>query len=119
MVAVLTATGSTESEIALRVGLSAPTLKKYYFRELQQAAGLARQVLIETMWAKALGGNVAAARFIREEFPKGDAEAYLQRTTRRDPPAPRLGKKEQAQEAAQTAGRDTEWGDDLVGGPIN
>lgn len=113
MVAVLTATGSTESAIALRVGLSLPTLKKYYFRELSEAQGLARQVLIETMWAKALAGNVAAARFIREEFPKGDAAAFLA-STRRDPAPPRIGKKEAAAQAAQTAGLESEWGEDLV-----
>lgn len=122
MVAVLKATGSTNDEIAARIGLSLPTLKKYYFRELDEGGARARQVLIETMWRKALSGNVAAAKFVRDLFPKGDAAAFLEATQRNEPgpssPA-RVGKKEAAQLAAQTAGQDSEWGDDLIGPTLN
>lgn len=116
MIAVLRATGSTVDQIVKRVGLSEPTLRKYYLRELDGGSDLARQVLISSMWAKALAGNVAAARFIREEFPKGDAEAFL-RQARANPNAPpasaKVGKKDAANQAAATAGEDSEWGSDL------
>lgn len=110
-VAVLKATGSTDEQIALRIGLSVPTLKKYYFRELESGADLARQVLVETMWGKALDGNVSAAKFIRDELPKGAAAKFAQSQRERRSPPP--GKKEMRAQAAETAGDGSAWGDDL------
>lgn len=114
-VGVLRAAGVTVEAIAGRLGLSEPTLRKYYFRELRSGGQIARQVLIEAMWKKAVAGNVSAANFIRQELARGDAEAFV--TSSRPAQAPRptpTGKKEAAQLAATTAGQGTDWGDDLL-----
>lgn len=109
-VAVLRASGLTVEKIALRVGLSEPTLRKYYLRELEDGPAFAQAVLNEAMWAKALAGNVGAARYIREEFGKGDAKAADQRLgeraerTERTERQPVLGKKAERQAAAGRVG---------------
>lgn len=114
-VGVLRATGATVEAIASRLGLSEPTLRKYYFRELRSGSDLARQVLIEAMWKKALAGNVSAANYIRQEMARGDAEAFVTSSRPAHTPRPTpTGKKEAAQLAATTAGQGTDWGDDLL-----
>lgn len=103
-VAVLKASGLTVELIASRIGLSEPTLRKYYFRELDEGADLAQAVLNEAMWKKALAGNVGAARYIREEFGRGTAKVAANRVRDRDPvPAP-MGKKEERKAAAGRVG---------------
>ncbi|HEY3694076.1 hypothetical protein [Phenylobacterium sp.] len=111
-VAVLRSTGSTVSDIASRLGISEPTLRQYYFRELQQGSVLARQVLTEALWKRALEGSAAAAKLVLQEMEKGDfiAPVAAAAPTASDP---KLGKKEQAAVAAQSAGLDTAWGSDL------
>lgn len=101
-VALLKASGQTVEAIALRLGISEPTLRKYYFREIEQGADLAEAVLNEAMWKKALAGNVGAARFIRENMKQGEARAASTRVRDRAPPkdAP-LGKKAERQAAAE------------------
>ena len=108
------ATGATVEAIASRLGLSEPTLRKYYFRELRSGSELARQVLIEAMWKKALGGNVSAANYIRQEMARGDAEAFVNSSLPAQSRATPTGKKEAAQLAATTAGQGTDWGNDLL-----
>lgn len=103
-VSVLKASGLTVEQIAARLVLSEPTLRKYYFRELSAASALAEAVLTEAMWDKAKAGNVSAARFIRETFGKGDAKAAEERIASRPARAAPLGLKEQRQEAAQQIG---------------
>lgn len=103
-VAVLRASGLTVEKIALRIGLSEPTLRKYYFRELEDGPTFAQAVLNEAMWAKALAGNVGAARYIREEFGKGEAKAADQRVSERVEREPALGKKAERQAAAERVG---------------
>jgi hypothetical protein len=113
-VAILRASGATVEEIALRTGLSEPTLRQYYFRELDttRAQALGRAVLREAMWGKAKKGVVSAARFILEEFERGQAAVPLAKA----PPAAtpeadeKLGKKAAANLAAETAHEGTEWG---------
>lgn len=103
-VSVLRAAGLTVEQIAARVGLSEPTLRKYYFRELDDGATLAEAVLTEAMWKKAREGNVSAARFIRETFKQGDASEADRRVKGRAVREPReepLGKKEERLRAAQ------------------
>jgi hypothetical protein len=117
-IGVMRATGATVEDVASALGLSEPTLRKYYFRELSEGAQIARRVLVEAMWKKAIEGNVSAAKFIRDEFPKGDAEAFVNASRPAQaaaaPLATPTGKKEAAQLAAQTAGQGTDWGDDLL-----
>lgn len=100
------------TNIALRVGLSEPTLRQYYFRELSEGATLARAVLVERQWERAKEGVVGAARFIREEFEKGEAAVPVgRRAAPAEPKAEKLGKKAQADADAQTAHKGTSWGD--------
>lgn len=93
-IAVLRASGLTVELIAARVGLSEPTLRKYYFWELDEGADLAQAVLNEAMWKKAMAGNVGAARYIREEFGSGRSKDAANRVRRREAKEPPLGKKE-------------------------
>jgi hypothetical protein len=117
-IGVMRATGATVEDVAAALGLSEPTLRKYYFRELSEGAQIARRVLMDAMWKKAIAGNVSAAKFIRDEFPKGDAEAFVNASRPAQaaaaPLATPTGKKEAARLAAKTAGLGTEWGDDLM-----
>lgn len=103
-VALLKASGLTVEQIAARLVLSEPTLRKYYFRELDGGAALARAVLTEAMWKKARDGNVSAAKFIKDVFDKGDAKAAEGRVRSREPRSPEPGLKAQRQEAARAVG---------------
>lgn len=108
-IAVLRASELTEEEIAARVNLDPKTLRKYYSRELKAGPALARAVLNEAMWKKAKTGNVSAARYMREEFGKGDvarAEQRVKEREREKPQAPpvRQGVKAERQAAAQRVG---------------
>jgi len=105
-IAVLRAGGSTQQEIAARLHTDVKTLRKYYSRELNKAPELARQALLEAMWKKALSGNAAAANFVKAELERGearkaaaelDARAGGERPVR----APKLGKKEEREDAAR------------------
>lgn len=104
-IAVLRASGMTVEKIADRIGLSEPTLRKYYFRELDEGPALAQAVLNEAMWKKAMAGNVGAARYMREAFNKGEATAAEERFKERPAAAPApLGKKAERQAAAERVG---------------
>ncbi|WKL57250.1 hypothetical protein Q1W73_16530 [Asticcacaulis sp. ZE23SCel15] len=97
-IAVLRASGDSVEDVALHLGLSEPTLRKYYFRELNNGPELAKAVLNQKMWKKAMDGNVSAANYISKQFEKGKA----QRVARPDPKPKEaaLGKKEQQKVAA-------------------
>lgn len=116
-VAILSATGSKVAQIARRVGLSDKTLTKYYSRELEHGGTLARQLLVEAQFAKALDGNTAAFKAIKDELARGDTEAFSaaqrsERTPRLRAERP-LGKKDQQRLDAGSAGEDSDWGEDL------
>lgn len=110
-IALLRASDMSVEDIAARVGVSEPTLRKYYFRELSSGPALAKALIVEAMYEKAKSGNVSAARFIREEFSKGETAPPVTRqpTLRETKPQP-LGKKAQADADAVTAHEDTGWG---------
>lgn len=104
----------TGEQIATRTGLSEPTLRKYYLRELTDGATLARAVLLEAIVEKALAGNVAAAKVMLSEFAKGSAAVPIAPRRAAEPKAERvepLGKKASLDRDAQTAHRGTGWGD--------
>lgn len=113
-IAVLRAQGATQEEIADAVGHSVPTLTKYYLRELDEGPALAKAVVIQALWRKAVeGGNVSAMKAMLAQFDKGDALLADGRVRARGgnggggssaPPAaaePRLGKKAERQAAAE------------------
>lgn len=105
-VGVLRGLGHTVEQIALRLGLSVPTLRKYYFRELDQGADLAEAVLNEKLWERAMAGSVPAMRLLREAMTRGRAAVPVARR----PAAEKPGKKEQAALDAQSAHEGTSWG---------
>lgn len=108
-VAVLRGLGHTVEKIALRLGLSEPTLRKYYFRELEQGSNLAEAVLDEKLWDRAMAGSVPAMRLMKEALAKGRAAVPLAPGAR-PKAAPKLGKKEQQAVDAETAHEGTSWG---------
>lgn len=120
----------TNAEIAKALGISQPTLRKHYLQQLQQRR-VARLQLDATRWAglyaKVLAGDVGAMKELGKVLEAHDraelaanfgADTHQRRE--REPRAPKLGKKQQAQLEAENAGADSDWGDDLVpGGRIN
>nr|WP_314437596.1 hypothetical protein [uncultured Brevundimonas sp.] len=111
-VGVLRASDMNVEDIAVRVGLSEPTLRKYYFRELGDGPAVARALVLEAMFEKAKAGNVSAARLMLNEFAKGDTAPPIRPQpgepgAKKEPP---LGKKAQADIDATTAHEDTGWG---------
>ncbi|MEM9964998.1 MAG: hypothetical protein AAGC58_06595, partial [Asticcacaulis sp.] len=105
-IAILRSSGFTVEQIAARLMISEPTLRKYYFRELTEGPELAKAVLIETMWKKALTGNVGAAKFIESQMEQGTAGRIARDDEKPEPQvkAPVIGKKEQAQRDAENVG---------------
>lgn len=111
-VGLLRAADMTVEDIAARIGLSEPTLRKYYFRELGDGPAVARALVLEALFDKAKAGNVSAARLMLAQFDKGDTAPPIRHqaadpVAKREPP---LGKKAQADIDATTAHEDTGWG---------
>ncbi len=113
-IGLLRGAGLTAEQISIRVGLSEPTLRKYYLRELTEGATLARAVMLEKLSEKAMGGNVAAAKAMLAEFAKGSAAVPIAARRAVEPRparAEQLGKKAALERDAQTAHKGTGWGD--------
>lgn len=99
-VKVLSAVNKSPAEIALAMGISEPTLRKYYLRELRGGLPQLRAEVLVAMTKKALDGNVSAMKAIIAETRHADLANPQHPATprpRRDPP---LGKKERADLAA-------------------
>lgn len=111
MVLAMSGYGIPDYEIARVLGVSPPTMRKYFDLELATGHVQANAKVAQTLYKKATGdspGSVVAAIF----WLKCRA-GWNDRPGEED-----LGKKQQAALAAQTAGRGSEWGDDLsFGGP--
>jgi predicted transcriptional regulator len=116
-IALYRATGKTIEEIEALVFLSAPTLRKYYFRELENGATMVEAVLDAKIFEKAMAGTVGAMRLLKDQLEKGKAAVPVGRKgAARAPRAPkeeRLGKKAQAEVDAKGAHKGTSWGDIL------
>lgn len=101
IVAQLKGAGATDEAVALQLGLCVKTLRKYYFRELDHGADLARNEVLRKLYDKAMGGNVAAMKAYLREVEKGQVQRAMEvpRAPRPEPERP-LGKKEQREAAA-------------------
>lgn len=112
-IGILRATGRTVEEVAQLVGLSEPTLRKYYFRVLEQGAELVEAALDRKLFEQAMTGkgSVPANRALRERLAKGKAAIPIAPSVApgRTAKAPKLGKKEQAQVDAHVAHEGTGW----------
>jgi hypothetical protein len=98
IVASLNAAGASDEEIALQIGLSVPTLKKYYFRELQHGVSLARNQMLRKLYEKGIAGNVSAMKAYLAETAKGAASEFERQ--QKQPRAAAVGKKQARQLAA-------------------
>lgn len=105
-VEVLTAGGMGQDDIADAVGISAPTLRKYFRKELDN--GLARQEAesLALLAEQARKGNVSAIKAWRAELAKQRAASNVRDRERPARPVaqPQLGKKEERQQAAERVG---------------
>lgn len=102
-VAVAAGAGMAHEEIAIGLGITRPTLSKHYEKELSQGAYEKRLEVLDAMHRMAKKGNVAAQKAYVALTPAAAA-----------PPIPKpepKGKKEQANDEAQTAQQGTGWAD--------
>ncbi len=115
-VACLAMFRKTEREIAEAMGISGPTLRKYYRRELEGALAQMRAKLLVELCRKAYAGDGSAMKLAFKELEKSDMLEARRLFDGAEPPVakgPRRGKKEEAAEAAENAGDGTDWADDL------
>ncbi len=119
---MLLAIGNTIGDVAAAVGLSTKTLRKHY-SPLLEARRVARLQLDAQLWAalyqKAIGGDVSAMKELGKRLDKHDLAELADKfgaapRQQRAAKSEKLGKKEIAQREAETAGVDSEWGDDLL-----
>ncbi|MDB5522783.1 MAG: hypothetical protein JWM58_546 [Rhizobium sp.] len=121
---MLLAVGWADERIANSIGISKPTLYKYYFNEMKRRL-LARDMLdarrLEKLWELAMDGNVGAFKEFGRLLEKNDA-TNAERSFRGDddddhvdiPPPAKLGKKEAASLAAEAVEHTEDWGSDLA-----
>lgn len=106
-VMVLLAMDWDEVRIAKAIGITKPTLKKHYFRELkvrEEARARLEAQLLVGMAAKALTGDVPAFREIDKRFARADlagADEAYRPTALPAPKAEKIGKKAQRQADAE------------------
>jgi hypothetical protein len=107
--------GIPQLDIARVIGISLPTLEKWYRYELDTGASKANSMVAQSLFQKALGsGNGAVAACIF--WLKVRAHWVEPRPWDEAP----IGRKEQLQQAAATAGgASTEWADDLQVNQVN
>ena len=113
------AQGWSPKRIADVFGITMPTLRKYYFRELRQrdvALDRVEAGTLTQLWVEGQKGNVAALKEVARYTDRARA-ARFGALVDPDEPAPKpvqLGKKEAMNIAAETAGAGSEWGSDLL-----
>ncbi len=95
-----------EEDVAAAIGISPPTLRKHYFRELKarrEARLRLDGALLGALASEAAAGNVAAVKELYKRVERHDqvklAKAVADRGARDEAPVP-LGKKEKARQAA-------------------
>jgi AcrR family transcriptional regulator len=97
--------GMAHADIAEALGISRPTLNKYFQVELLGAALRRRMDVLVAMHRAAMRGNVTAQKAFLALTPATSAQHLP------DEPKPRLGKKQQAQADSKSAQVGTEWED--------
>lgn len=117
---LLLAEGWTQTRIANALSITVKTLRKHYSRELRardQALDRLKGGHRSMLWEEGRKGNVAALKEIGKIILGIDAGRFGQASADRDDddeaPIPRLGKKDEANLAAKTAGEGSGWGGDL------
>ena len=111
--------GEPKTRIAHAIGIDPGTLDKHFGDELEHGLSRRRREVLELLFKSARSGNVTAQKQLAAMTGLAAAAAEVQRIgdaqrdEARGTPAPKVGKKEAAQAAAESAGLGTEWGDDL------
>jgi hypothetical protein len=104
-VRVLKAGGMSIAAIAEAVGISEPTLRKCFFSDLEIGAAKVTADVLMARYRAAIGGNVSAQNKLLDQLGAVPPKA------RREPSAPKLGKKEMLQAEAEIGHSGTEWGE--------
>lgn len=105
-VSIAAGAGVSHEEIALGMGISRPTLEKYFAFELTTGAYQRRQEVLDAMFRAAKKGNVAAQKAYAALTPKPAAPPLPQPGATDKLP---VGKKARAQADATTAQAGTDW----------
>lgn len=103
-VRVLLAFSDDEAEVAAGIGVSVPTLRKHYFRELKDKASARRQLkatLLYRLMEQSEQGNATAIEKLFKRLDRTELTELSQAVaSRHEPKAAKLGKKEQRKVAA-------------------
>lgn len=104
--------GMSELDMAGALRVARETLRQHFAEELRAGRAKCRAEVIHLLFRSARAGNVAAQKHLEVLTARAIAEAAF---TEAEPTekGSKLGKKEQAAQAATTAGEGTDWGDDL------
>jgi hypothetical protein len=125
---LLLALGWSNERIANGINVDLKTLKKHYFPELKVREASRDRLdakVMMTLWAQFQSGNTGAGKtFVamleKNDIVVGHSSFYAgQRAGEPETKPDRLGKKELAAQAAETAGEGSDWGDDLKPPPMN
>ncbi|QAY77913.1 AraC family transcriptional regulator [Sphingosinicella sp. BN140058] len=109
--------------IAGALGITLPTLRKYYFRELAKADSMLDRMKashFQSLFDEMRKGNVAAAKEVGRMLDRIDAALFgigsddSEQPQEAAPATRAMGKKEQAAAEARTAGAGSDWGNDLL-----
>jgi hypothetical protein len=114
-VAAAAAGGMSHDSIALALGITRPTLVKYFDAELTTGAAQKRMEALDALFAAAKKGNVSAIKTVLlvsgpTEPPQPPAPEEGDKPAAAPTPT-RLGKKEAQQIAARSAQDGTDWAD--------
>lgn len=106
MVEVLAGFGIPTKKIADVLNIAQPTVLKYFRAELDRGAAVVEAKLVGNLLRLANGADGTALKAVMFSLTtRFGWSAYVPRPKTEEP----LGKKEQAQIAAETAHEDTEW----------
>lgn len=91
--------GESDNTIARALGIDPDTLRKHFPDELADGHAQRRKEVIGMLFASARGGNVSAQKKLEE---MGRTAAAAEAVRGRERAAPKLGKKEAQQQAAES-----------------
>lgn len=112
-VRLLLGLGWTKQRIARALRITQDTLRKHYFVELRQrdeARDALKAAHLMMLYRAADAGNVGAMKELGRIIEMDDLARMPQRPRRGEPKPERLGKKAEAERAAQSAHEDSGWG---------
>lgn len=115
----MVACGDPQETIARAIGISVETLQKHFPEELATGYARKRKQVVDMLFAGAARGNATLIKRVEEMTRTAGAAADFSRAEQPAKPAkaPKLGKKEVAQKAADdVAAGGSDWGDDLAPG---